>query len=120
MKTILSKFKILIFLIMITPTLFAQKTDVDLIVTNAKIYTVNELFDVTNAMAINNGKFIGIGTTEEILASFTSENIIDAKNSFIDPGFNDCHSHFLGYGMTKTKYANLVGTSSFDDIIEIV
>ena len=101
-------------------TVVAQKTEVDLIVINASVYTVNNSFDIAEAMAINKGKFVGIETNDDILKTYSSENLVDAQGKFIYPGFNDGHSHFLGYGMMKTKYANLVGSDSFDEIIEIV
>lgn len=97
-----------------------KKTDVDLIVKNASIYTVNDSFDIVEAIAISKGKFVAIGTNSEILTSYSSENIVDAKGKYIYPGFNDGHSHFLGYGMMKTKYADLVGTKSFDEVVERV
>ncbi len=105
---------------MIFTAAVAQKTEVDLIVTNASIYTVNDSFDIVDAMAINKGKFVGVGTSNDILKMYSSENIVDAKGKFIYPGFNDGHSHFLGYGMMKTKYADLTGTKSYDEIIEII
>lgn len=98
----------------------AQKTNVDLIITNANVYTVNNSFETLEAFAVNKGKFIAIGSTEEIISNYTSENILDAGGKFIYPGFNDGHSHFLGYGLATTKYANLVGTSSYDEVIERV
>jgi len=120
MKTIFFKYKILIFIIMISSVVVAQKIEVDLIVTKASIYTVNNSFDIVEAMAINNGKFVAVGTDDDILESYSSVNIIDAKGKYIYPGFNDGHSHFLGYGMSKTKYANLKETKSYDEIIEII
>ncbi len=98
----------------------AQKTNVDLIVTNARIYTVNDSFDIVEALVVNNGKFVATGTSEEIMTNFSSDKIVDANNKFIYPGFNDGHSHFLGYGLSVTKYANLVGTGSYDEVIERV
>lgn len=98
----------------------AQKTNVDLIVTNAKIYTVNGSFDIIGAFVVDNGKFLATGTSESILSKFSSEKIVDANNKFIYPGFNDGHSHFLGYGLSVTKYANLVGTKSYNEVLERV
>jgi predicted amidohydrolase YtcJ len=120
MKKIFSKFKLLITIMMIATTVTAQKTNVDLIVTNAKIYTVNNSFDIVEAMAINKGKFVAVGTADEILKSYSSSNNVDAHGKYIYPGFNDGHSHFLGYGMMKTNYADLTETKSFDEIIEII
>ena len=112
------KIKCILFFLIITTTVMAQRTTVDLIVTNAKIYTVNNSFDIIEAFAIDNGKFVAAGTNKEVMSSFQSDNIIDADSKFIYPGFNDGHSHFLGYGLTATKYANLVGTGSYDEVID--
>ncbi len=120
MKTLFSKLKNTLFLIVMTTTLFAQKTNVDLIVTNARIYTVNNSFDIDEAFAVDKGKFVAVGTVDEIFSSFSSDDIVDAKGKFIYPGFNDGHSHFLSYGLAATRYANLVGTSSFDEVVELV
>ncbi len=118
MKKLISRFTILFFLIVMTNTLIAQKTNVDLIVKNARIYTVNESFDIVEAMAVDHGKFVAVGADDEIMSSFTSDNIVDAHEKFVYPGFNDGHSHFLGYGIMKSKYANLVGTGSLDEVVE--
>ncbi len=119
MKKLFSKFSTFLFLsIMAAITVNAQKTNVDLIVTNAHVYTVNDSFEMLEAFAVNKGKFVASGLTAEIMSNYTSENVIDAEGKFIYPGFNDGHSHFLGYGFATTKYANLVGTSSYDEVIE--
>ena len=46
-----------------------------------------------------------------------SNEKIDADGKFIYPGFIDAHAHFVGYG-TRLQTANLVGTNSWDEIIE--
>jgi len=104
---------------MLTTSVIAQKSKVDLIITNGKIYTVNNNFSIVEALAIVDGKFIAMGSSNEILNKYSSTKVIDARGKFIYPGFNDGHSHFLGYGLTKTKYANLVGTTSFNEVIKI-
>ncbi len=103
---------------LITVAIFAQKQKLDLIVHNANIYTVNAQFETVEAFAVDNGRFVAIGSTDQILDEYSSDAVVNAEGRFIYPGFNDGHSHFLGYGMTKTKYANLVGTTSYDEVIE--
>ena len=95
-----------------------QKTD--LIVTNALVYTVNDNFDTAEAFAVKDGKFVAVGTNEKIINKYTSRRVVDAEGKIIYPGFNDGHSHFLGYGLSKTMYAELVGTTSFEEVIERV
>ena len=101
-------------------TSWAQKQKADLIVHNAKIYTVNENFDIQTSFAVKDGKFIGVGNSQDILNLFDANETIDANGMIIYPGFNDGHSHFLGYGLVKTTYADLVGTTSFEEVIERV
>ncbi|MBC8320764.1 MAG: amidohydrolase [Bacteroidetes bacterium] len=118
MTTLLSKIKITLYLVIMATTLIAQKANVDLIITNARIYTVNESFDINEALAVDKGKFVAVGSTDAVLSSFKSDNIVNGQGKFIYPGFNDGHNHFLGYGLMETKYANLVGTASFDEVID--
>lgn len=94
-----------------------KKEMADLIVTNAVIYTVNENFETAQSFAIKNGKFIAVGTSDEILANYKSEKIIDAEGKTIVPGLIDAHCHFYGLGLQQQK-VDLTGTKSFDEVIE--
>ena len=94
-----------------------QKTKVDLILTDAQIYTVNNDFDIAESFAVKDGKFVAVGKKEDILSKYQSDIVIDGSQQFVYPGFNDGHSHFLGYGLMETKYANLKGTKSFDEVV---
>ena len=77
----------------------SQKEKVDLILTNATVYTIDAKFSKTESFAVKNGKILDTGTTEEILAKYSSDNNIDAGGKFVYPGFNDAHCHFNGYGI---------------------
>ena len=96
-----------------------QKQKVDSIIKNAKIYTVNAKFDIVNAMAIKDGRIQQIGTNEEIVSSYDAEKIIDLEGKVVFPGLIDAHCHFYGYGLFEST-AQLKGTKSFDEIIEIL
>lgn len=89
-----------------------------MIVHNAVVYTVDAGFSKVSAIAVKNGKFVAVGESTDLLSGYSSENIIDAHGNYIYPGFNDGHSHFMGYGIWVTKYANLVGTNSFDEVMQ--
>jgi len=92
---------------------------VDLIIYNAKIYTVDSNFTIAESFAVKDGKFVEIGTNDQILKKYTSDSIIDNQGLAIYPGFIDPHCHFTGYGRSLQS-ADLVGTKSFDEIIEII
>lgn len=96
----------------------SQKQPADLIVHNAIVYTVNDSFAIQESFAIKDGKFVAVGSNEEVLKQFQSEKTIDAEGKPVYPGFYDAHCHFYGYGVNKIKRADLVGTKSFEEIIE--
>ncbi len=94
-----------------------RKEQVDLIVHNATIYTVNETFEQKEAIAISNDTIVAIGAEHEILNRFQSKRIIDARQQFVYPGFIDAHCHFTGYAEGLLRL-NLIGTKSWEECIE--
>jgi predicted amidohydrolase YtcJ len=98
---------------------YSQTNSADLIIYNAKVYQLDETFSVSSAMAVKDGRIIALGDNE-LLNHYKSANIADLKGKYVYPGFNDGHSHLLSYGISLTKYANLVGTESFDELVEIL
>lgn len=107
-----------IFLAFVSIQFFAQiKVTVDKIIHNAKIYTVNENSEIAQAMAVLNGKVVGVGNEQEILAKFTSKNIENLQGKSVYPGFIDAHSHFTGFALDQWK-AELLGTKSWEEILE--
>lgn len=116
---ILSRIFTLIFLLaMISCT--SQKEPVDIIVHNARVYTVDDQFSVQEAFAVKDGKFIAAGSNEDILQAFSSDLSIDADGKTIFPGFYDAHCHFYGYGTNKIKRADLVGATSYEEVVDLV
>ena len=108
--------KNLIVLILIVFISCKSQEQVDLIVYNAIIYTVDENFNIAEAAAIKDGKFVEVGSSEAIQNKFVSKEIIDANGQTIVPGFIDAHCHFLALGF-NSQQVDLVGTSSFDEVV---
>lgn len=94
---------------------FSKKAD--LIVYNAKVYTVNEQFDTAQALAVKDGKIIAVGTDEEINKAYAAAEKIDAQGKPVYPGFIDAHAHFYGYG-ESLQTANLRGTNSWKEVCQ--
>jgi predicted amidohydrolase YtcJ len=89
---------------------------VDLIVHHAQIYTVNDDFNIAEAIAVQDGKIVAIGTNDEILKEYKSDSLVDAKGAVVYPGFIDAHAHFLGYG--QSLYAvDLMFVPSWEEAI---
>ncbi len=88
----------------------------DLVVYNAKIYTVNENFQVVEAMAIKDGKILALGSSDEIRNTYPAKEEVNAEGNAIYPGFIDAHAHFFGYAESLNN-ADLVGTSSWEEVL---
>ncbi len=109
--------KIYILLIFSLVIVSCKKENVDLIIIKSNTYTVNKKFDTTEAFAIKDGKFVAVGTNEQIQAHYKSENIIDAKEQTIVPGLIDAHCHFYRMGLQQQK-VSLEGTKSYDEVLQ--
>ncbi len=97
-----------------------MKKDVDLILYNAKIYTVDREFSIAQSFAVRNGKIVSIGPSKEIREMYKAKKEINAKGKVIFPGFIDAHCHFYWYGLALVKKADLVGTKSFKEVLDRV
>lgn len=114
------KLRYLLLSFLLSIALHAQKKqEADLIITNGKVYTVNEKFQTAEAFAVVHGKIAAIGKTSEIIKKYSSKTLINAKGKFIYPGFYDAHAHFYSFG-SNLQRVDLRGTKSFDDVIEKV
>lgn len=51
-----------------------HKENADLLIFNATIYTVDTNFSKASAFAVKDGKFIAVGTSEEIFTGWASTN----------------------------------------------
>jgi hypothetical protein len=72
----------------------------DLVVTNAKIWTVDPKQPTAEAVAVMGERIIAVGSRADINAlrgPYT--NVIDAGGKLLLPGFNDAHVHFVDGGM---------------------
>ncbi|MBE8713606.1 amidohydrolase [Sphingobacterium hungaricum] len=91
--------------------------EVDLIVYNAKVYTVDSAFSTVDAFAINNGVFIELGESEDLLQKYNAKEKIDAQQKAVYPGFYDSHVHFFGLANLIDE-VDLKGSASFEEVIE--
>jgi predicted amidohydrolase YtcJ len=91
--------------------------EADLVLHNAKIYTVDSVFSVAEAMAVKDGRILEVGPEHQILNKYTAKETVDAKLQSVYPGFIDGHCHFLGYGLGFFE-VDLVGTKSWEEVLE--
>jgi predicted amidohydrolase YtcJ len=72
-------------------------TSPDLIVVNAKVYTMDPRAPRAEAFAVSGGRFVAVGSTSDVrnLAGKNTQTF-DAKGMTVVPGFIDCHNHAGG------------------------
>ena len=89
---------------------------VDLIVHNANVYTLGESRAKASAFVVDEGKFIDVGG-EELVEKYSANKVLDLQSLPVFPGFIDSHCHLLSLGLSLNN-ANLVGTKSFEEVLE--
>lgn len=92
----------------------------DLILFNGKIITVNENFEVMESVAIKDGKFLAVGTNNEVKA-FADENteLIDLKGKTVVPGLIDTHIH-VEMCAKQVGWVNLEKAREIKDVLELI
>lgn len=91
--------------------------DADLVVFNAKVYTVEPQAPQAEAFAVKAGRFVAVGSTKEIRALIgKGTQAIDAKQMTVVPGFIDCHNHATG---NVLLYEVLVGNPYVVEFVTI-
>jgi len=96
-----------------------KKENADLVVKNTTIYSVDDDFGIYSSMAIKDGEIIELSKDQDLSQKYTASQSLDLKGKYIYPGLIDPHCHFWGYG-TNLQWLNLVGTTSFDEIVELL
>ena len=75
----------------------ADPREAELIVINAKVYTIDSRLPTAQAFAVKNGRFMAVGKTADIKAlARKPTRVVDAHGTTIIPGFIDCHNHAPG------------------------
>src|SRR6202158_2406674 len=88
----------------------------DLIITNARIYTVNPQQKWAEAIAVRGNKIIAVGDRKQVEAlRGPATKVIDAGQRLLLPGFTDCHIHFMDGSLGLTR-VDLNGATTVAEI----
>ena len=89
----------------------------DLIVHNARIYTVDEGRPMADAMAIRGQRIVFVGSARGAMAlRGPGTRVRDLRGMTVVPGLTDAHAHLQGLG-AALRNVDLVATTSYDEII---
>ncbi len=95
------------------------KQEVDMLVFNANVYTVNDDFPKACCFAVDNGKIIEVAENADLFEKYTSKILRDVKGRTVIPGIIDAHCHFYRLGLNQ-QVVDLVGTQSYEEVLERV
>ena len=97
------RFMVALFLgiLFIAASVQAQKpAAADLIFVNGRVWTVDEAMPEAQALAVQNGRVMAVGSSAEIRAlAGPSTRVVDLAGRMLMPGFIDNHVHFLSSGL---------------------
>ena len=94
--------------------------DIELVLKNGKIVTMDDKNPEGQALAIKNGRIIAVGSDEEIERLIDSDTkVIDLDGNLAIPGFIDSHMHFIGLGESLMELP-LAKAKNYDEIVEMV
>jgi predicted amidohydrolase YtcJ len=99
----------------------AQTPPADLILTNGKIVTVDERFQLAQAVAVRGDRIVAVGTTQDVgrLAGPNTRRI-DLRGRTVLPGLIDNHMHLLRYGTTWMYEVRWDGVASRREALELL
>ncbi len=79
------------------PVFASGALDPDLVVFNARVYTVDARMPKAQAFAVRAGRFVAVGANADIRGLIgKTTRTFDAKGMTVTPGFIDCHNHASG------------------------
>lgn len=106
---------VLLLILAVTSACMKGKS-VDLIVHNAKIITMVDGQNAQEAMAIKDGKIVEIGPERQIMNKYSADEVVDAEQKEVYPGFTDAHGHMMSYARMLLS-VDLVGTTSMEELL---
>ena len=98
-----------------------SKPAADLLITNARIWTVDKARPTAQAVAVLGDRIVAIGSNVDVeVWRGPKTRVIDARGQLLLPGFNDAHVHFVSGGQqldnvqlndaaSKEEFARRVG-----------
>jgi predicted amidohydrolase YtcJ len=95
----------------------APAAPADLVVRDARIYTVDDARPVAEAMAVRGGRVVFVGSDRGADALVGPRTrVLDLDGRTVIPGMVDAHAHLLGLGQSL-RSVDLVGTTSYEEVV---
>jgi len=99
----------------------AQQADIDTVLTNGKIITVDNRFTIAQAVAIKGDRFVAVGTNQDITRlAGPGTRRIDLGGKAVIPGLIDAHAHLMRAAETWAIEVRLDGVDSRKQALDMV
>lgn len=92
----------------------------DVIVTNARITTLDRANPTAEALAIRDGKFLTVGSEAEVRAAAPGARIVDAGGRRLIPGLIDSHIHVIRGGLNYNMELRWEGVPTLADAMAML
>ncbi len=90
--------------------------EVDLLIHNARIATIDADFSIASSLAIRGDRIVAVGG-DELAQQFNARQTVDLGGQFVMPGFIDTHTHLSG---NPPWYIDLTEVRSVVEITSLV
>jgi predicted amidohydrolase YtcJ len=102
------------------PTRAQSPVRPDLILHNARVYTVDAAGLIAEGVAIAGGRILRAGSSADLLAlRGPSTRVIDLDGAAVIPVLHDAHGHIVGLGASMQNL-DLRGTRSYEEVVGLV
>ena len=97
----------------------AHAQNADLIVTNAKIVTLDSASTVAQALAVREGRIVAVGGNDAVAAlAGSATRRLDAGGRTVIPGLIDSHIHAVRAALTYATEVNWIGAKTIGEAMD--
>ena len=90
--------------------------EVDLVLTNGKVFVADADFSIVNTVVVNDGLIVASGD-DSLLDRYDAAETVDLEGKLLIPGFIDSHTHIRG---RPQRYIELGEVTSIAEIQELI
>ena len=92
-----------------------------LVIRNARITTLDPAMPHAEALAVQDGRIVAVGTSEDVMRGWAAEaTILDGQGRRLIPGLNDSHTHLIRGGLNYNLELRWDGLRSLADAMAML
>jgi predicted amidohydrolase YtcJ len=87
---------------------------------NGRIHTMNATNEVASAVAVEDGRFVAVGTDLEVKAKQRHATVVDLKGRTVVPGMIEAHVHFVSLAIRPGYHVVIENASNIAQIQQLL